>query len=91
MAYDVPTKPTAELVRAARDQLHAEDGEQAPQPVFDLDNEDVRLLILWAWRYAKTRNTFAPRHVKKLAERHRHLLNLWDLKEILEGGEPSSE
>lgn len=57
----------------------------------DMDEEDVRLLILWAWRYAKTRDTFAPRHVKRLAERHKHLLNEWDLKEILEGGDSSSE
>jgi hypothetical protein len=91
MAYDVPTKPAAELVKAARDKLHTEDEAQAPQPTLDLDDEDVRLLILWAWRYAKTRNSFAPRHVKRLAERHKHLLSPWDLKEILEGGEPSSE
>lgn len=41
----------------------------------DLDEEDVRLLILWSWHYAKDRTSFAHRHVLKLVRLHRHLFN----------------
>jgi hypothetical protein len=47
-----------------------------------LDDEDVRLLCLWAWRHAKDRDSFATRHVLKLVRDNEHLFSLRDLEEF---------
>ena len=38
------------------------------EPTLDLDADDVRLLVLWSWHYAKDRTSFAHRHVLKLVD-----------------------
>jgi len=45
------------------------------EPALDLDGDDVRLLVLWSWTYAKDRTSFAHRHVLRLVERNKHLFS----------------